>query len=297
MDFSLITIIGGFFIATFVGFLTGVFGVGGGFLMTPALIIILGVPGATAVGTDLATILTTSSVAMYQRRGSRTIDVKLGLTILIGTVLGVLIGLAILEALKNTPPLVINGREVETIKYVLLCGFVVMLLWIAGFMLWDYFGNQGRSPAKRVGWFAKFHLAPYGHFKTLEEPKLSIVALVLLGMVVGMLTGLLGIGGGVVLLPALIYLVGQRAVKAAGTSLFLVWAASAVAVIQCIRNGNIDYYLWPAMCVGGMIGASVGTRVGLKTADAKLRLYFVYVVIAAIVLILYKVFQMTFGAE
>jgi len=103
------------------------------------------------------------------------------------------------------------------------------------------------------------------------------------------------IGGGVLLLPALIYLAGQRAVKAAGTSLLLVWVSALTAVIFHIINGNVDFVLWLAMTSGGVIGAYFGTTIGLRIAGSKLRLYFVFVVAAAIIVIGFNVYAMTFG--
>ena len=100
--------------------------------------------------------------------------------------------------------------------------FAILLTAIAIYLAFDYKRNQGRAPEKRVGLLAKFELPPYFYFNSLEEPKLSVLPLVLIGLVIGLLTGLMGISG-VILLPVLVYLVGQRTVKAAGTCLLLVW--------------------------------------------------------------------------
>jgi len=287
-------LVGGFFIAMFVGLLTGIFGVGGGFLMTPALIIILGVPGGTAVGTGLATILVTSSFAVLGRRRTGTVDVKLGLTIAGGGVLGVAVGFSALEWLKRAEPIVINGREIDTVKYVLLCAFGVLLALIAGYLWLDYRRTGGRPPEKRVGLLARVKLPPYGCYRSLEEPRLSVIALVLLGMSVGILTGLMGVGGGIILLPALIYLVGQRVVRAAGTSLLIVWLSSLIAAVLNSGFGNIDVQLWVIMTLGGLIGVHFGTKIGLKATEPGLHLHFIYVVAAGLLLIGYKVVSMTF---
>jgi uncharacterized membrane protein YfcA len=104
----------------------------------------------------------------------------------------------------------------------------------------------------------------------------------------------MGIGGGVVLLPALIYLVGLHTQKAAGTSLLLVWVSSLLAVIRNIGNNNIHWPLWGMLVIGGLVGTYLGTKVGLKVTGPKLRLYFVYVVLAAILLVGYKIAGMIF---
>ena len=98
-----------------------------------------------------------------------------------------------------------------------------------------------------------------------------------------------------VLLPGLVYLVGQRSVRAAGTSLLLVWLTSAAAVGLHARDGNVSGYLFLPMIAGSIPGAYLGTKVGLKIAGPKLRLYFVFVVAAALVLIGWELLRMTLG--
>lgn len=294
MEFSTIILIGSGVIGFVVGALTGVFGVGGGFLMTPALMIILGIPAPIAVGTGLATILPNSSFAMFRRRGSKTVDVKLALTISAGSVVGVLFGSQIMEVLKDAPKILILGREQDALQYSLLCTFLVLLACIAGYLFYDYKRNGGKSPQKRIGMLARLKLVPYMHFASLEEPRLSVLALLVLGFLIGTLTGLMGVGGGVVMLPSLIYLVGQRTGKAAGTSLLLVWISSLVAVVRKGAAGQISLCLFLALLAGGIAGTFIGTKIGLKLSGPRIRLYFVYVVIAAIGLIGYKLYMLTF---
>jgi len=286
---------GGFVIALLVGLLTGMFGIGGGFLMTPALIVLLGIPGPTAIGTGMATVLVTSSFAMLNRRRTGTIDVRLALTIITGSILGIGIGLHFLETLKHSGPIMINGRERETVEYVLMCAFAVLLLSIAGYLRFDHFRTRGQSPQKRVGLLAAVRVPPYSCYQSLEQPRLSVVSLILLGMGVGVLTGLMGIGGGIVVLPALMYLVGQRAPKAAGTSLLIVWASSLIAVALNTKYGNVHLPLWAVMTAGGSIGAFWGTRIGLKVEEVKLHVYLTYVVLGAFLLVCYKIIDLTFG--
>ena len=285
---------GGFLIALLVGLLTGMFGIGGGFLLTPALIVLLGTPGPTAVGTGMATVLATSSFAILKRGGTGTIDVRLAVTIAAGGILGIGIGLHFLETLKHSAPLVINGRELETVDYVLMCAFAVLLLSIAGHLCLDHFRTRGQSPRQRVGLLAAVKVPPYSCYQSLEQPCLSVISLILLGVGVGVLTGLMGVGGGIILLPALIYLVGQRAAKAAGTSLLIVWVSSLIAVVLNTKYGNVNLPLWAVMTAGGLIGVSLGTKIGLKAEEVKLRVYFIYVVLGALGLVCYKVVDLTF---
>ncbi|MBW8002181.1 MAG: sulfite exporter TauE/SafE family protein [Planctomycetes bacterium] len=294
MEFTLNITIGSVVIGFVVGMLTGVFGVGGGFLMTPALMIILNIPGPMAVGTDLATILATSSFGMFRRRGSNTVDVKLAIVISIGSILGVLTGSHFLELLKYAPKLIIFGKEQEAVPYYLLCMFLFLLTWIAGFMTFDYLRNGQRVLDKRVGIFARLKIPPYLDFTSLEQQHLPIVMLLFLGFFVGVLTGFMGIGGGVLLLPSLIYLVGQRTNKAIGTSLLLVWISSLIAVIRKSEAGDINLLLLAFLLAGGLTGTFIGTKIGLKLADPKIRLYFVYVVIVGVLMVGYELYVITF---
>ena len=96
-------------------------------------------------------------------------------------------------------------------------------------------------------------------------------------------------------MPALIYLAGQRTVKAAGTSLLVVWVSAATAVYLKAGNHSINYYLLIPMIIGGVTGTYFGTKLGLKLPGAKLRLYFIWVVVAAILMIGWEIYTMTFG--
>ncbi|MHC4113934.1 MAG: sulfite exporter TauE/SafE family protein [Planctomycetota bacterium] len=295
MDFTAITYLGSSIIALFIGFLTGIFGVGGGFLMAPSLIILLGIPPNIAVGADLVVIFINSSFGMYKRRGTGTVDVKLGVTLAGGSIFGVLIGVQIMESLKSLAPVTILGKEQSPLQYFILWLFLLLLVCIIVLLLFDLYRSGGRAPEKRVGLFAKIKIPPYAHFGSLEEPRLAIIPIVLLGCAAGILTGLLGVGGGVIIMPALIYLIGQRSVKAAGTSLLLVWISSMVASTGHIAHGNIKPLLLAGMLIGGIIGTNFGTHIGLKLTGPKIRFYFVYVVIAATILVAFKLYVMTFA--
>jgi len=286
--------IGGLLIALVVGFLTGIFGIGGGFLTTPALIILLGVPAPIAVGTGVTMILATGSFAILKRRSSGTIDGKLALILAPASILGAFLGVRLVEVLKNMSALVILGRQHQAVRYIILCAFFLLIMGIGVFMFLDYRNTGGKRPDKRVGLFSKIKLPPYVNLPLLEQAKLPILPMVLLGIIVGMLQGSLGIGGGVIWLPALVYLVGQRTVKAVGTSLLIVWASSLFASGDHIAHGNINFLLLVAMLIGGLVSVHYGTKAGLKLAGPKLRLYFVYVLIAATLLIAYELFSTTF---
>ena len=295
MELTAATILGASAIALVVGFLTGVFGIGGGFLITPILIIVLTVKPQVAVATTLAMIFCTSSFGLYRRHGSGTVDGKLAAVISIGTLPGVFLGLWLLHRLAMLPPVHIHGRMLPAGDYIILWAFVALLLSVAAFLLWDYRRSDGKAPARRVGLLAKTMIEPRMRFESLEHKKHPLVPLVLLGVPMGMLTGLLGLGGGIVMLPALNYLVGQRAVKAAGTSLLIVWVSVLVATIFNLAGGHIDLPLAAILTVFGIVGTHYGTELGLKLHGPRLRLYFIWILLAATILITAKIIHLTFS--
>ncbi|UCD30515.1 MAG: sulfite exporter TauE/SafE family protein, partial [Planctomycetota bacterium] len=170
----------------------------------------------------------------------------------------------------------------------------VLLVWIAGYMIFDYKRNHDKGGDRRVGFFTRFKVPPYLHFSSLEQPELSFLMLLIMGFCIGILTGLMGVGGGVLLVPSLIYLVGQRTSKAVGTSLLLVWISSLVAVIRKTGAGHVSVPLLLFLLAGGLTGTFLGTKIGLNLAGHKIRQYFIYVVIAAVLIVGYKLFTMTF---
>ena len=263
--------------------------------MAPALMIILCIPANIAVGTDLAVIFVNSSFGIYKRRGSGTVDIKLAAIMACGSIPGVFVGLEIMESLKDMQPLMILGKEQIAVQYILLCLFFLLLVWISLFLVIDLKRSQGKKLEKRVGLFAKIKTPPYMHFDSLEEPKMAILPIIFFSFGAGILTGLLGVGGGVILLPALIYLVGQRTVKAAGTSLALVWASSAIGATGHMLRGNTKILLLAVMLVCGIVGTHFGTHIGLKLDGSKIRFYFVYVVIAAVLRVAFDLYQKTFA--
>jgi hypothetical protein len=294
MDITPLMLIGAATIALFVGLLTGIFGVGGGFLISPALMMI-GVSGPVAIGTGVAAILINSTFAIFKRRGTATIDAKLALTMSAGSIVGVAIGFTLLETLKTLPPLTILGKEHIAAQYILLCIFLLLLIFLAVFLKLESRGHDINPDASHIGLFAKIRLAPFAHFDSLDIPRLSIIPVITLGLIIGIATGLLGIGGGVLLLPALIYLIGQKTSKAAGTSLLLVSISSLIAVALNFKGGNISIKLWAVMVTSGLIGTNIGTHIGLNTKDNKLKKYFAYVVLTAVIIIAYKLYSITFG--
>lgn len=295
MDWPIVTLLGASVLAFFVGGLTGVFGVGGGFLMTPGLMVLLSVPGPVAVGTGLAAILTNSSLAILRRRGTSTIDVNLAVTMSVGSIVGVLIGSFGLEAMQDIKPIVLAAAQRDPVELFLLLLYALLLLWMAIYIGYDSRRARRDYLEPRTPLLRRITLPPRRSYHTVLEHELSVPVLVILGLVVGILTGLLGIGGGVVVLPILIYWVGQDPKQAAGTSLVMVLIGSSVGVVHKTLAGEVSWFLWLVMVVGGLIGTRLGTTLGLTIAGERLKASFLLVVLLALTIVGWKLCSMILG--
>jgi len=263
---------GAFIIGGIVGVLTGLFGVGGGFLITPMLSVLLGIPMPIAVGTGAVDILGVSTAGLYRRRGEGLTDYKMAVVLFGGNFVGVRLGIAAVESLKTAESLRFSGDLVPAADFMILCVYLVVL---AGTAAWLFFDTaRGHTPDVRVGLFSRIKLPPYTDFPSLECPRLSIIVVSYFGLLLGFLTGLMGIGGGVILFPALVYLVGMRSRLAAATSLVLVWLSSFVATIGHTLVGNSDLLLAIPLLVGGTVGVQIGVSLCKKMAGLKLRRLF-----------------------
>ena len=249
-----------------IGFLSGVFGVGGGFLMTP-LLIFMGVPAAVAVGTEANQIVASSvsGVIAHWRRGN--VDFKMGAALLVGGFLGSSVGVAIFAFLQT----------VGQVDLVIRLCYVVFLGIIGGLMLYESVRSMQRSrtPGSRRG---KLHQHNWMHglpFKLrFRKSKLYISAILPLaiGFFVGILSALMGVGGGFIMVPAMIYLLGMPTAVVVGTSLFqIIFVTANVTFLQSVQTQTVDVVLAILLLTGAVIGAQIGTRFGGRLSGEHLR--------------------------
>ncbi|MBN1500257.1 MAG: sulfite exporter TauE/SafE family protein [Spirochaetes bacterium] len=294
MNLSIWVSAGSFLISIFIGLLIGIFGVGGGFLLTPVLMIVLGISGPVSVGTSLATILVNSTFGLFRRRQSGTVDVKMSLIIGTGSIGGVYAGTFLLEKLKNIHAFLINGNQIEAVQIILLGCFFLLLAYILIFMTYDLKVNRNIQGDETLSVFRKIKIPPYMKFNSIDNGKLSIVSLLFLGLLTGLVTGFLGVGGGIIMIPVLIYLLGLRSREAAGTSLLLVWISSFSALFHNISSNNINLELFYYLTSGGLIGTFAGTKIGLKISGMKMKVYFIYIICLALLMTGSKIISMVF---
>jgi hypothetical protein len=250
-----------------VGVLSGMFGVGGGFLTTP-LLIFYGIPPTVAVA-SAATQITGASVSgvmVHMRRGG--VDLKMGLVMIAGGMLGSVVGAAIFRLLQST------GQIDVAIGFL----YVIILGWIGFVMLKDSLQSLGyisvaapEKPRPRHNrWVASLPFRWRFHGSGLY---ISPVAPLALGFLAGSLTVLLGIGGGFIMVPAMIYLLGMPARVVIGTSLFMVLAVSAATtMVHAFTTRAVDVVLAGLLLVGGVIGAQYGALMTTRLKPDHVRL-------------------------
>ena len=260
-------------IGTMVGFLSGLFGVGGGFLLTP-LLIFYGVPAAVAASTQANQVLATSIAGVSAHWKERAVDTKLGTLMLLGGLGGSTIGVAIFGVLKHF-------GIIDTTISVL---YVVLLGVIGGLMAWESVGALGKAggdPGRRTRMNTWIRGLPYKRRFPRSGLYISIIPLLGVGFFVGLLAAVLGVGGGFILAPAMVYLLGVPTRVMVGTSLFqIIFLTAYVVFLQATFNGTVDLVLGFVLMIGGVVGARLGAAAGRKLKAAQLRLLLALVVLA-----------------
>jgi len=250
-----------------VGLLSGIFGVGGGFLMTPILIFI-GVPAPVAVGTEANQIVASSvsGVLAHWTRGN--VDFKMGAVLLLGGLAGSSFGVWLFAVLREIGQIDL----VIKISYVTFLGIIGTLMLVEGLRALQR--RRSSSPVRR-----KLHRHTWIHGLPLKmrfrKSKLYISALLPFGVgfVVGVLSAIMGVGGGFIMVPAMIYLLGMPTVVVVGTSLFqIIFVTANVTFLQAYANQTVDVVLALLLLTGGVIGAQIGAKIGAKLRGEQLRI-------------------------
>ncbi len=276
-----------------IGILSGWFGVGGGFLITPVLNAVFGIPYNIAVGSGLCQMVGTSTAASLKHRSYGHIDYKLALFTLIGSVAGAELGARLLTRLKELGSVSIRTHSISKMYLWVTAIYIVLLLLVGVFMFWESRKAKKSSNAEAVKTkisqrIQKIHLAPTVSFPVSGVGSISVWTLILLGFVVGTASGLLGVGGGFIITPSLIYLFGIPTSIAIGTGLFQIIFTSGYGAFTHFLKGNVDFLLAASILAGSLAGSQVGAILCRKIKSCSTRYYFSFVVFAAIVVIVLK---------
>lgn len=253
-----------------VGTISGLFGVGGGFLMVPTLTILAGVPAEIALGSSICQMLGPATTGLLHRRANKQLQLQMPLTMLGGVLVGLWWGFRFLDAIKES--------EMQIEQALLTCYFVLLVL-LAGVVALDYH-ISGLHQKKRRGFLEGWYVPPMGRFEELGGKTCSLTILCLIGVLVGFLSGGLGMGGGIILLPILIYLVGVPTHQTISVALGLAWLTGLVATCGHAYYGHVDLRLVCLLLLGGTIGAKLGSQFNEKIGGRRLRGYFALIVLA-----------------
>jgi len=259
-----------------VGFLSGMFGVGGGFLMTP-LLVFYGIPPGIAVATQASHITASSlsgALAQWRRQG---VDAKMGLMLLAGGLVGSAGGVYVFRILQ----------ELGQIELVVTGSYVLLLGSIGGLMLNESIRamraartGAGPAPAKG-GQHSWIHGLPFKVRFRRSKLYISIIPPLILGALVGVLTAIMGVGGGFVMVPAMIYLLRMPTNVVIGTSQFqILFVTAATTVLHATSDQTVDIVLAFLLVVGGVVGVQLGVRVGSQLRGEQLRALLAILVVA-----------------
>ena len=266
-----------------VGFLSGIFGVGGGFLMTP-LLLFIGIPPAVAVASQANQIVaaSVSGVIAHWRRDN--VDFTMGWVMIAGGALGSVVGVSLFGLLK----------AIGQIDFVISLTYVVFLGGIGTLMLIEsgkvlLRRNKNTPLARR-----KLHQHGWAHGLPLkmrfQRSKLYISAILpfAVGAFIGLLAAIMGVGGGFLMVPAMIYLIGMPTQIVIGTSLFqIIFVAALVTFLQAVQNQTVDVVLALNLLVGSVVGAQFGTRAGSRLRGEEVRGLLAVIVLAVCLKLLY----------
>ncbi|MDB4860734.1 sulfite exporter TauE/SafE family protein [Alphaproteobacteria bacterium] len=255
------------FIGMIVGALSGLFGVGGGFLMTP-LLIFLGIPPVVAVGSEAPHVLASSVSGVIAHWRKKNVDFKMGFFLLSGGVVGSTVGVNLFKLLNT------YGQIDIVIQFL----FIIFLGFIGISMAFESAKTTIKNYRTTSAIRTKLHQHSWVHglpFKLrFHRSKLYISAIppIFIGFFVGILSAMMGVGGGFIMIPAMVYILGMSTNVVVGTSLFqIIFVTANSTFFQSYLNQTVDIVLSALMILGGVIGAQIGVRLGSQLKAEYLR--------------------------
>ncbi len=258
-----------------VGILSGMFGVGGGFLMTP-LLFFIGIPPAVAVATEANQIVASSFSGVLANVKRKTVDFRMGTVLLVGGLVGSALGIILFNYLRSLGQVDLLVK----LSYVIFLGIVGSLMFIESLnAIRKTRQSGGKPPArKRHNWV---HNLPFKMKFRVSGLYISIIPPLLVGLLVGILAAIMGVGGGFIMVPAMIYILGMPTKVVIGTSLFqIIFVTAFTTMLHATTNYTVDMVLAILLIIGGVIGAQIGARIGARMKAEQLRILLAMMVLA-----------------
>ena len=275
---SLPTMVGLGFI---VGLLSGLFGVGGGFLMTP-LLIMFGIPPTVAAASDSNQIVAASASGMYAHYRLGNVDFKMGIYLLAGGIIGGTGGVQIIKVLRQMG----NADFLIKITYVLMLGFVGIYMFQESLQALRSTKPKKIAPVdgKESMYVRMMRAMPMQTRFDKSGIVLSPIVPVFLGGVMGVLAAIMGVGGGFIMVPIMVYLLRMPMHVVVGTSLFQVlFTCIDVTIMQAYSNRTVDFVLALLLLIGSVLGAQVGARLSTRLKDDQLKIFLASLVLLVMV--------------
>ncbi len=255
-----------------IGILSGMFGVGGGFLMTP-LLFFIGIPPAVAVATGANQIVASSFSGVLAHFRRRTVDLRMGTVLLVGGLIGAAAGVAIFNYLRSIGQVDLMVR----LCYVVFLGIIGSLMFVESLAALRRSSSGIKPKRKKHGLVHKLPLKMRFRVSGLY---ISVIPPLMVGLFVGVLAAIMGVGGGFIMVPAMIYILGMPTKVVIGTSLFqIIFVAAFTTMLHATTNYTVDVVLAVLLLVGGVIGAQIGTNIGLRMKAEQLRVLLALLVI------------------
>ncbi|WBU58218.1 sulfite exporter TauE/SafE family protein [Paracoccus sediminicola] len=259
-----------------VGLMSGMFGVGGGFLITP-LLFFIGIPPAIAVATGANQVVASSVSGVMAHLKRRTVDFRMGLVLLIGGLTGSALGVLVFNLLQRIGQV----ELVVQLSYVVMLGAVGSMMFAESLRALRRTRSGGRAKRRQHGWI---HALPLRMKFRTSGLYLSVIPPFVVGMLVGVLSAMMGVGGGFIMVPAMIYLLGMPTKVVIGTSLFQITFVTAfTTLMHAVSYNTVDIMLAVLLIVGGVTGAQIGTHLGSRLRAEQLRILLALVVLAVCV--------------
>ncbi|MFC1672083.1 sulfite exporter TauE/SafE family protein [Planctomycetota bacterium] len=295
-----VNLLGVIILGAVVGILGGLLGVGGGFLITPMLNVLFGIPYNIAVGSDLSQMVGMSSSAATRHRKHGNLDILLGIIMILSACIGVVGGVSVMEFLKNAGTFTIFDSEVPKMTLIMSIIYISLLLFVGTSILKESI-RMIRSPLPNdtqvsLGTFAmKLHriqLPPMISLPASGVKQISLWILCGIGITIGFFCSLMGVGGGFIMTPCMIYIIGVPTTVAIGTSLFQIVFIAAFGTLLHSIKGNVDPILVLGLLIGSTIGSQIGATLTKKLAGAKLRLMLGSLLFIAVLFVAKKLYAL-----